>query len=138
MNSERQKDLGKFVAVHGIAPAYLQRAVFVVVLSFMFFLAMMFAYYIRQSPVYFLLASAFLVLYLITLFSFMTQRKNVVEVFEHGFRYKNTSIGWDSIESVSDMGVVEKNDGSKLVLPRSLNGIEDLISTLRQRSYGGN
>lgn len=136
--TEPEENLGKLVAIHGIAPAYLQRAVFVVVLSFMFFLAMMFAYYIRQSLVYFLLASAFLVLYLITLFSFMTQRKNVVEVFESGIRYKNTRIGWESIESVSNEGVVEKKDGSKLTLPRSLDRIDDLISSLRQRAGAAN
>ena len=68
MNPERQKDLGKLIAVYGIAPAYLQRAVFIVILSFVFFLAMMLVYYIRQNVVYFLLASAFLILYLVTLF----------------------------------------------------------------------
>ena len=54
-----------------MAPAQLQRAVFIAVLSFLFFLAMMFAYYIRQSALYFLLATAFLIVYLITMVSFV-------------------------------------------------------------------
>ena len=58
-----------------IAPAQLQRAVFIAVLSFLFFLAMMFAYYIRQSALYFLLASAFLVIYLVTMISFVRLRR---------------------------------------------------------------
>ncbi len=79
---DSDKDLGKLVAIHGIAPAYLQRAVFIVILSFVFFLAMMFMYYIRQSITYFLLASAFLVLYLVTLFSFVMQRRSFVMLHE--------------------------------------------------------
>ena len=59
------------------SPAQLQRAVFIVVLSFLFFLAMMFAYYIRQSALYFLLATAFLIVYLITMISFVWLRRNV-------------------------------------------------------------
>lgn len=58
-----------------MAPAELQRAVFIAVLSFLFFLAMMFAYYIRQSLLYFLLATAFLIIYLITMFSFVRLRR---------------------------------------------------------------
>jgi hypothetical protein len=58
-----------------IQPAQLQRAVFIAVLSFMFFLAMMFAFYIRQSMLYFLLATAFLILYIVTMISFFKLRR---------------------------------------------------------------
>src|SRR5437773_12397915 len=44
-------------------PAQVQRAVFIAVLSFLFFLAMMIVFYIRQSMLYFLLATAFLIVY---------------------------------------------------------------------------
>ncbi|MEO6654613.1 MAG: hypothetical protein ABIO36_00875 [Pyrinomonadaceae bacterium] len=56
-------------------PAQLQRAVFIAVLSFLFFLAMMLVFYIRQSPFYFLLATAFLIIYLITMISFVRLRQ---------------------------------------------------------------
>ena len=58
-----------------ISATQLQKAVFIAVLSFLFFLAMMFAYYIRQSPLYFLLATAFLIIYLITMISFVRLRR---------------------------------------------------------------
>lgn len=58
-----------------VSPAALQRAVFIAVLSFLFFLAMMFAFYIRQSALYFLLATAFLIVYMITMFSFVRLRR---------------------------------------------------------------
>ena len=66
-----KKDPGK----PPMAPAQMQRAVFIAVLSFLFFLTMMFAYYIRQSPLYFLLATAFLIIYLITMVSFVRLRR---------------------------------------------------------------
>lgn len=58
-----------------VTPAVLQRAVFIAVLSFLFFLAMMFAFYIRQSMVYFLLATAFLIIYVFTMISFVRLRR---------------------------------------------------------------
>lgn len=53
----------------------MQRAVFIAVLSFLFFLAMMIAFYIRQSMLYFLLASAFLIVYIFTMIAFLRLRK---------------------------------------------------------------
>ncbi len=58
-----------------MAPAQTQRAAFIAVLSFLFFLAMMFAYYIRQSMLYFLLATAFLIIYFVMMFSFVRLRR---------------------------------------------------------------
>ncbi len=58
-----------------MAPAQIQRAVLIALLSFLFFLTMMFAYYIRQSALYFLLATAFLIIYLITMVSFVRMRR---------------------------------------------------------------
>ena len=60
-----------------VSPAHLQRAVFIAVLSFMFFLAMMFAFYIRQSILYFLLATAFLIVYIVTMISILKLRKGL-------------------------------------------------------------
>jgi hypothetical protein len=58
-----------------VPPAQIQRAVFIAVLSFLFFLAMMLVFYIRQSMLYFLLASAFLIVYIVTMVSFVRMRK---------------------------------------------------------------
>ena len=133
MNSERQKDLGKLIAVHGIAPAYLQRAVFIIILSFLFFLAMMFAYYIRQNLLYFLLASAFLVLYLVTLFSFVMQRRSVIGVHENGISYKNRSVSWNEIESVDDTGTINIDGAKPVVLPSTLSERDNLINKVRKK-----
>lgn len=58
-----------------LSPAHAQRVAFIAVLSFLFFLAMMFAYYIRGSLLYFLLATAFLLVYIFTMISFVRLRK---------------------------------------------------------------
>ena len=79
-----EKQLGRLVTIYGVQPAYMQRAVFVVILSFVFFLAMMFTFYWRQGFVYFLLASAFLLVYIVTLSSWLMQRRNLVKVYENG------------------------------------------------------
>lgn len=67
---QHQQDKGS------ISPDQLQRAVFIAVLSFLFFLAMMFAYYVRQSALYFLLATAFLIVYIVTMISFVRLRRS--------------------------------------------------------------
>jgi hypothetical protein len=54
-----------------VSPGHIQRAVFIAVLSFLFFLAMMLAFYIWQSMLYFLLATAFLIVYIVTMISFV-------------------------------------------------------------------
>ncbi len=56
-------------------PPNAQRAAFIAVLSFLFFLGMMFTYYLRGSILYFLLATAFLIVYILTMISFVRLRK---------------------------------------------------------------
>ncbi len=55
--------------------AQLQRAVFIAVLSFTFFIATMAAYYVWQSLLYFLLATAFLVVYIVMMVSLYRMRR---------------------------------------------------------------
>jgi uncharacterized membrane protein len=132
--SEASKDLGRLVAVYGIAPVYLQRVVFIVILSFLFFLAMMFVYYIRQNTIYFLLASAFLVLYLITLFSFVNQRRSIVKVYENGLSYKKRAVKWSEVASVHENGTIQVLDGKPIVLPKTLHESEKLFNLVRRKA----
>lgn len=60
-----------------LPPGQIQRAVFIAVLSFLFFLAMMFAFYLRQSMLYFLLATGFLIVYIVTMISFVRLRRRM-------------------------------------------------------------
>ena len=132
--TDEYKDLGKLVAVYGIAPAYLQRAVFIVILSFVFFLATMLVYYIRQNILYFMLSSSFLVIYLVTLFSFVMQRRSVVQIYEGGLRFKKRSAAWDEVESVDEGGTINVRGAKPILLPRTLNDIKRMLNIVRQRS----
>ena len=132
--AEKDKHLGKLVSVHAMAPAHLQRAVFIVILSFLFFLIMMIAYYVRQSLLYFLLSSAFLVIYVITLISWAMHRRSVVEVHENGLSYRGRSIEWSEINGVDDNGTVSLNSGKPIILPKMLDESGRLIAFLRERS----
>lgn len=139
MSGHSQKP-GKLIAIYGIAPVYLQRAVFVIVLSFLFFLGMMFAYYILQSALYFLLASGFLVMYLITMFSFVMQRKNIVKISENGVEYRKFYAAWNEIESVSPFGAKQQSgleitakSGKKALIPPTINGIDEIDNIIRSR-----
>lgn len=121
------------MSVHGVAPVYLQRGIFIVILSFLFFLAMMFVYYIRQSMGYFLLASAFLVVYLVTLFSWVMQRRHVVKIHENGVSYKNRSALWSEIDNIDNSGTISVRGEKPIMVPKIMHDTERLISTLRQQ-----
>jgi hypothetical protein len=137
--SNESKDLGRIVAVHGVSPAYLQRAVFIVILSFLFFLGMMVAFYIIQNFIYFLLASAFLVVYLVTLFSWVSQRRNVVKIYEHGVEYRKFSCRWNEIEAVTDSGDdrskldITTKAGGKITLSDTIIGLDQIASFIRAK-----
>lgn len=132
--SEARKNLGKLIAVHPIAPAYVQRAVFIAALSFIFFLAMMFAFYLRGNFPFFILASAFLVIYLVMMFSIVMQRRSVAEVFDGGLGFRNNQIAWDEMAEISEIGVVELKNGKQIVLPQTLSDFEKLVAFLRSRA----
>ena len=106
--------LGRLIAVHPISPAYLQRAVILAALALTFFFGMMFAFYLLQNFVYFLLASAFLMIYLATMASFFTARKKSVEVHEKGLRIGRESILWGDIDGVSEDGEITSKTTRKV------------------------
>jgi hypothetical protein len=132
--AENLNDLGKLISVHGISPVYLQRALFIAILSFCFFLAMMTGFYLRQNIVYFLLATAFLLIYVITLFSWMLQRRNQLRVYENGLTYKKSRIRWNEIREIEENGGIVIADGGKLTIPRSINDFGIVLSIIRARS----
>ncbi|MGE3465764.1 MAG: hypothetical protein AB7J13_02430 [Pyrinomonadaceae bacterium] len=123
--------LGKLVRVHPIAPAYVQRAVFITFLAFAFFVGMMLMYYLRANLVFFVLASGFLVVYLFMMFSLIMLRRSSAEIHEHGFRCKKQSILWADIDGVADDGTVKLRSGKIIKLPQSLVNFDRVIENLR-------
>ena len=66
-------DLGRAVSKHPTAAVYVQRAAIVTALSFFFFLGMLLVFYVRQQIVYFVLSTAFLVVYIFTMIGWVMQ-----------------------------------------------------------------
>jgi hypothetical protein len=133
--------LGRIISTYAVSPAQLQRAVFVAVLSFLFFMAMMFAFYLRQNILYFLLATAFLLTYLVTMLSWVIQRRATLQIHEKGLRYKKFTAMWAEIESVTDTPPFEvrTTGGQTFVLPGSIAGAEQAARNIRSRiSAAGN
>ena len=139
---ETTKALGKLQSVHNTSPLYLQRAAIIAVVSFMFFLAMLFAFSIRQNLGYFLLATAFLIVQLFTLFGWITQRKNELRLYENGFTYRKNACLWDEIANINlkmERRLISiekinceilKTNGEKIVLTESIDGIKKVIERI--------
>jgi hypothetical protein len=140
--NEPQPDLGRLETVYGISPAFMQRAAMVAVLSFVFFIAMMVAFYIRQNIGYFLLATAFLLVQLLTLFGWLVQRRAEFRIYENGFAYKKQACSWDEIESmtiraesrlIGDEKVnceIRKTNGEKIVLSEAIQGVGQIMQRI--------
>ena len=131
MSPRSKEELGKPVAIFPLAPAYIQRAVILIVLSFLFFMAMMFTYYIRASGLYFLLATAFLILYLVTLISFVTQRKTQLKIFENGFAYKTVSVLWTEMTTVDEDGTIVLAGGKRITVSTAINDRDKALAMIR-------
>jgi len=132
--TDLNKNLGKQIGSHGISPVFLQRAAFIAVLSFALFLAMMLGFYVRQNLGYFLLATAFLLVYLFMMFSWVIQRRTEIRIFENGFSYRKRSVRWDDIKAVGPDGVVDTTDGVKVAIPPSIRDFDALLNVLRAKA----
>ncbi|HEX8369313.1 MAG TPA: DUF6585 family protein [Pyrinomonadaceae bacterium] len=134
--------LGKLESVHGISPVFMQRAAVVAVLSFIFFVAMFIAFSIRQNIGYFLLATAFLLVQLLTLFGWLRARRTEFKIYENGFSYKKQTCRWDEIEAMAVKTEsrlvggakinceIRKTNGEKIVLNEALHGIDKIMERI--------
>jgi hypothetical protein len=139
--TEPNKQLGKLESVHGISPVYLQRALILIILSFIFFLAMLVAFSIRQQVGYFILATAFLIVNLFTLFGWMMQRKKEIRLYEQGFNFGKQSSRYNEIETArlkqinpsKQTGEIIKTDGEKIIFPETIYDVPGIIQKIEQR-----
>jgi len=132
--TEGKQDLGKLISVHGMSPMYLQRALFIAVLSLVFFLVMMVGFYIRQSLGYFLLATAFLLVYLVTMVSWALQRRSQISLYENGLTYKKNRVLWEDILGIDENGKIVTADGEKFTIPKSMNNFGMVLNVIRTRA----
>ncbi|HEY0462470.1 MAG TPA: hypothetical protein VGC97_25270 [Pyrinomonadaceae bacterium] len=138
--TEKAEKLGKLIGVYGIAPAYLQRTVIVAVFSFLFFLitTLMFSWW--QNFLYFFLATAFLIVYLLTMFGWFMLRKNILKIYENGMSYRKFAARWDeitAIETSSKNGKttceIRKVKGEKIDLSETIYEVEKAIGIIESK-----
>ena len=128
--------LGALVSTHGIAPLFLQRAAIVAVVSFLFFLITLIFFYLEQQFMYFILSSAFLVIYIFTMIGWVLQKLNVVSIYENGIERRKFSAKWDEINSVkveADSGItIVKAGGETVTIPKTTADIGRIALMIRQ------
>lgn len=132
---DQSQNLGRLISSHATSPVYLQRAAIVAVVSFVFFLAMLVAFYIRQHIGYFALSSAFLVVYVFTLIGWLMQKRSVVGIYENGLKYKKFQAAWDQIESIranNDGIEIAKRERERTLIPPSVSNYEQVLLTVKQ------
>ena len=77
---------------------------------------MLLVFYIRQQMVYFVLSTAFLVVYAFTMIGWVMQKRNVVSIYENGIAYRKFASTWDEIKSVTvdpEAGITLVKDGGE-------------------------
>lgn len=131
--TEKVKELGRLVSVHHISPASIQRAFLTATLSLIFFVAMFAAFYFRQNILYFLMASGFLVVYLILMASLIFQRRTTFSLYENGFVFKKTRANWETIAAIDDNGLVRLKDRQTVLIPKNLLNYGDIVATIKQK-----
>ena len=129
------KDLGSVVSVHGTSGVFLQRAAIVTILSFFFFMAMLVAFYVRQQVIYFVLSTAFLIVYIFTLIGWVMQRRNTVSIYENGIGHRSFVAAWDEIQSVKadpKTGItIVKTSGGSVTIPKTIADVDQIALTIR-------
>ncbi len=105
---------------------------------------MLVGFYIRQNIGYFLLSTAFLIVYIFMMFGLVTQRRNVLKIYEDGFSYKNFFSRWDELDSI-ELRVesrlisldkinceVRKINGEKVALTESVQDADKIIERIAE------
>lgn len=129
-------DFGTLISTHGISPTFLQRAALIAGLSFLFFMAMLLVFYVRQQFLYFILSTAFLVVYIFTMIGWVMQKRNVVSIYEKGITYRKFSARWDEIKTVKSdalLGIaLTKLDGETIIIGKSVADLDEIAMVIRK------
>ncbi len=134
----REVNIGAFESEFAISPQYLARVIFVAALSFIFFLGMLFGFYIREQIGYFILSSAFLVVYLLTMFGWFVLRRQRLRIHEEGISYRRTRIAWKNVSGVEELDprsfVLRTSDGAVLRVSDAVSDWVKVREIVRQRT----
>lgn len=135
---KKEKHLGSFECDFSISPLYLARVIFVAALSFVFFLAMLLGFYVREQIGYFILSSAFLVVYLLTMFGWFVLKRQKLKIHELGISYRRAKILWNEITNIEDLDersfLIEGSDGSALQISDAVSESAKVREIVRRKT----
>lgn len=138
--TKEPENLGKLITVYGIAPSFLQRVVIIAVLSFLFFLVTMVMFSMWKNFLYFFLSTAFLIVYLLTMFSWLMLRKYILKIYENGFTYRKFAARWNEIEAIEKSRKdaklnfeIRKKKGERITLTESIFQVEQAIAIIESK-----
>lgn len=133
--------LGNLISVHPVSPAAVLRVIVVAVLSFVFFMGTLVAFYSSGRAVFFLLSSGFLVIYVLTMIGWFALRKIELRIFEGGFVYKKSTVSWNQIESVERVpkkGLrIQVSGHLPVMVPESLSDLNKIEAFVISRKGSG-
>ena len=134
---QQKVELGRLINTYLTAPAFIQRAAIIAIVSFLFFLAMLAVFTTRGQMIYLVLAAAFFVVNIFTLTGFVMQRRNEVKVFEYGLAYRGDQVEWRDLVSTeidpSGQLNLQTRQQSKIVIPKSIANIGKLDEYIRHQ-----
>src|SRR5215204_5169359 len=135
-----EQNLGKLINVYGIAPAYLQRAVIVAAFSFIFFLVTLAMFSLWRNFLYFFLSTAFLIVYLATMFGWLMMRKNILKIYENGLTHRKFAARWNEIKALETSKKdtkfnceIQTAKGEKTTLTESIYGVEQAVALIESK-----
>jgi ABC-type bacteriocin/lantibiotic exporter with double-glycine peptidase domain len=101
-----------------------------------FFIITLLFFYIQQELMFFVMSTAFLVIYILTMLSWVMQKRNTVSIYENGIKYRKFSSTWDEIKSVAadaKSGItIVKLSGERAVIGDAISGVNEIASTIRK------
>ena len=107
-------------------------------ISFLFFIAMMFGVYARGHFGYFVLSTAFLVVFVFTVIGWWMQKRNAVEVFDRGLTFRRFITTWGELMRVErdQNGALKLTKEAKdtITIPKTTHALDDLEAYIRSRS----
>ena len=135
---KKEKQLGSLERTFEINPLYLARVTFVAARSFLFFLGMLLGFYMRAQIGYFILSSAFLIVYLLTMFGWFVLKRQKLEIREKGISYRRIKLFWDEVSAVDQINgksfYIRSSDGSRLEISDSVADWEKVREIVTQRT----
>ncbi len=92
-----------------------------------------------QQIFYFVLSTAFLVVYIFTMIGWVMLRRSVVSIYENGVGYGKFSARWDELRSVRASGKtgisLNTDNGASVTIPETVADFPHIAAVIRSHLF---